>query len=244
MKKLILSLLLVLTVVFAVSCKDKAVSTQAENITEVETEPETQTPTEKRVQKIHGIDVSSFSGAIDWSKVKNDNIDFAIIRIGGRGYGESGSLYEDKLALENIDSAQKNGIKTGGYFFSQATSKAEAKEEAEFVVNLLGERKLEFPIAYDVEHIKNDSARVDDVAYSDSVKFAKVFLDEIKKSGYEPMVYVGEDSILKAEDFKDYKIWYADYKKPYESGYEILQYSTNGKINGISRDVDLDIMYE
>ncbi len=244
MKKVFVFILIVITAVFAVSCEETKTSAQAENITKTESDAVTQTKTKSGPKKISGIDVSSYSGEIDWKRVKNDNIEFAVIRIGGRGYGDSGVLYEDKLAIKNIDSAQKNKIKAGAYFYSQATSEKEAKEEARFAVNLLNGRKLELPIAYDVEHVKGDTARVDSVPYIDSVKFAKVFMEEIKKSGYEPMVYIGEESFLKAEDFKDYKIWYADYKQPYEQEFEILQYSKNGKVDGINTNVDLDIMYE
>lgn len=241
MKKVLVFLLIVITAVFAVSCEETK-ATPTENTAQTKTDTETQTKSAPK--KILGIDVSSYSGEIDWKRVKNDNIEFAVIRIGGRGYGNSGILYEDKLAIKNIDSAQKNKIRAGAYFYSQATSEKETKEEAKFVVNLLNGRRLELPIAYDVEHVKGDTARVDSVPYSDSVKFAKVFMEEIKKSGYEPMVYIGEDSFLKAEDFKDCKIWYADYKQPYEQEFEILQYSKSGKIDGINTNVDLDIMYE
>lgn len=241
MKKILTVLLVIICALLSASCSD---NTSGKNKpTDVGTT--TAAASEKTVKKaVKGIDVSSYSGNINWKKVKKSGISFAIIRIGGRGYGESGSLYIDKNALTNIDNAQKYGIDVGAYFFSQAVSESEALEEAEFTVKTLAGRNLNLPIAYDVEKIKNDTSRVDKIKYSDSVKFAKVFMTKIKSSGYEAMAYIGEDSILKEKDFKDYKIWLARYGKPFDSGYEILQYSKSGRVKGINGSVDLDVIYQ
>ena len=96
---------------------------------------------------VEGVDVSSYNGDIDWKKVKNAGIDFAIIRVGGRGYGEEGTLYSDDKAIENIKNAQKAGIKAGAYFFSQAITTQEAIEEADYVKEILGDIKLDYPVA-------------------------------------------------------------------------------------------------
>ena len=81
-----------------------------------------------------GIDISSFSGDIDWEKVKEAGVDFVMVRLGGRGYGEDGAMYADERALEYIKGAQAVGIKAGGYFFSQAISSDEAAEEAKGII--------------------------------------------------------------------------------------------------------------
>ena len=111
-----------------------------------------------------GIDISSYTGEIDWKKVKAAGVDFAMVRLGGRGYGEDGSLYSDDKALEYIKGAQAENIKVGGYFFSQATTSDEAAEEAEYVKDLLDGTKLEYPIAFDWEIIKDENARTDSVS--------------------------------------------------------------------------------
>ena len=242
MKKLLLLFLLIIFALSAVSCADKADKTENKPVTTAAITTRKPEPT-----ALKGIDVSSFNGKINWKKVKKDNIDFAMIRIGGRGYGESGQIYQDTTALYNLKKAQAVGIKTGVYFFSQATSAAEAKEEAKFVKNTLGDIKISLPVAYDVEHIKGDTSRIDSVSYSDSVKYAKVFMNTVKKLGYEPMVYIGEDSILKKEDFKGYNIWLADYKYNPETPnntFKICQYAKDGEVKGIKGNVDLDISYE
>lgn len=239
MRRALIPILLIICVFFSVSCSDN--QEMEKKTTSEETVSETTKPKEKKPVK--GIDVSSYSGRINWEKVKSSSVKFAVVRLGGRGYGDSGVLYTDKNADYNLTQAERQGIETGGYFFSQATSTEEAEEEARMAIKACEGKTINLPIAYDVERIKGDTSRIDNVKYSDSVKYAKTFMNAVKSAGYEPMVYIGEDSILKAEDFSGYKIWYADYGKPYNSGYEILQYSKNGKINGISGAVDLNVIY-
>ena len=110
---------------------------------------------------VTGIDVSSFCGDIDWQRVKNAGVTFVMVRLGGRGYGDEGALYSDDRAVEYISGAQAAGIHTGGYFFSQATNADEAKEEARYCQELLGDLRLDYPLAYDLEFIENDTARTD-----------------------------------------------------------------------------------
>jgi GH25 family lysozyme M1 (1,4-beta-N-acetylmuramidase) len=239
MKKIIILLIALICLLTTVSC-----SNSTENKPSVSTPKVTEPASTAPKKALEGIDVSSFNGKINWKKVKADKIDFAIIRIGGRGYGESGSIYQDEYALYNLKQAQKYGIKTGAYFFSQATSDKEAKEEAKYIAKTLGGIKITLPIGYDVERIKNDTSRIDNVNYNDSVRYAKIFMKTVKKLGYEPMVYIGEDSILKAKDFSNSYIWYADYKGDTENNpYKICQYSKEGKISGINGNVDLNRMY-
>lgn len=92
---------------------------------------------DESVKTYTGVDVSKFQGNIDWQKVKNDGIDFAIIRVGLRGYGKSGEIYEDDNARKNIEKALAAGLRVGVYFFSQAITVEEAVEEAEFVLDFI-----------------------------------------------------------------------------------------------------------
>ena len=99
-----------------------------------------------------GVDVSDHQGSIDWSAVASDGVDFAFVRVGNRGYTE-GALYADTRYAENIDNATSAGLDVGAYFFSQAVSVEEAREEAEFVLRLLAGRYLALPVAYDHEPV-------------------------------------------------------------------------------------------
>ena len=99
-----------------------------------------------------GIDVSSHQGTIDWAKVAEDGIDFAIIRCGGRYY-QSGTVFEDKQFRANIQGALDAGIQVGIYFFSQATSAQEAREEAQFVLDTIQGYDVTGPVVFDWENI-------------------------------------------------------------------------------------------
>ena len=89
-----------------------------------------------------GIDVSAFQGNIDWEQVRASGIEFAIIRLGYRGYGKSGKLVEDEYAQDNLKGATEAGLPIGAYFFSQALSIEEADEEIEFMLEILGDRPI------------------------------------------------------------------------------------------------------
>lgn len=193
-----------------------------------------------------GIDVSVFQGEIDWKKVKEQGISFAIIRAGYRGYGESGSLNEDELFKENIAGAKEAGLLVGAYFFSQAVSEEEAEEEAEYVLSLLEGIKLDLPLVFDEEIIKNDDARTDAVLLSQYTKNALAFFEKIKAAGYEPMLYanlISECLVYDLEQMEGIPVWFAGYDAfpmtPYE--FEYWQYTESGKLEGIESPVDLNI---
>lgn len=195
-----------------------------------------------------GIDVSGYQGKIDWGKVKVSGIEFVIIRIGFRGYGQSGTLNLDKRFLENIKGAQAAGLDTGVYIFSQAINEAEAVEEAEFVLSNLDGYELQMPIVYDPESILDDVARTDNVTAEQFTKNSIAFCNRIKEAGFEPMIYsnmLWEAFNLNIEELRDYPFWYADYETlpqtPY--AYTMWQYSSEGVVDGVSGAVDLDIQF-
>lgn len=195
-----------------------------------------------------GVDVSHHQGKIDWEKVKEDGYEFAIIRIGYRGYGTEGTLNLDNRFHENIKDAQRAGLDVGVYFFAQAINEEEALEEAEFVLKHLKGYKLELPVAYDPESILYDEARTDDVTGEQFTKNAKVFCKRIRKAGYEPMIYsnmLWEAYELDLEKLSDYPIWYADYEPLPQTPYDFVmwQYTSSGTVNGIKGRVDLNIQF-
>lgn len=195
-----------------------------------------------------GIDVSSYSGNIDWKKVKESGIDFAMIRVGGRGYGEEGEMYTDERALEYINGAKAEGIKVGAYFFSQAVSTEEAIEEADYVKTVLGDIKLDYPVAYDWEIIKDDDARTDSVSASQATECARAFCDRVKELGYTPILYSPSRELYFKYDLSrlaDIDIWYCEYANVPTFYYEfsMWQYSATGAIDGIEGAVDLNICF-
>jgi len=193
-----------------------------------------------------GIDVSSHQGVIDWQQVKDDGIEFVFVRIGYRGYGEQGSLVQDKYGLENIDAAHEAGLAVGAYFFSQAVNEDEAAEEAAFAMAILEGRDLELPLVYDPETIKYDSARTDLVPGEQFTKNAVVFCEAVRAGGYEPMIYSNlrwQYLMFDMSRLTAYPFWYADYEgvplTPYH--FEFWQYSDSGTVAGIDGNVDMDL---
>ena len=196
---------------------------------------------------VTGIDVSSFCGDIDWQRVKNAGVTFVMVRLGGRGYGDEGALYSDDRAVEYISGAQAAGIHTGGYFFSQATNADEAKEEARYCQELLGDLRLDYPLAYDLEFIENDTARTDGMTVEQTTDCARAFCDEAKALGYEPMLYFSESSEPSAKydlnKLSDCELWFSEYSDaptfPYNFG--MWQYSNTATVDGVENNVDLDL---
>lgn len=198
---------------------------------------------------LSGIDVSENCGDIDWAKVKAAGIDFVMVRLGGRGYGSEGSLYSDEKAKDYIQGAQKEGIKVGGYFFSQAINDEEAAEEAKYAAEVVGDLKLDFPLAYDREEIEDDTARTDNVSNEQATSCAKTFCEEVKKLGFTPMIY-SESKVLYQKynlaALKDYDIWLSEYNDlpTFYYNFSMWQYSDKGTVDGIGTDVDLNIYIE
>ena len=201
-----------------------------------------------KAASLEGIDISSFCGDIDWKKVKAAGVDFVMVRLGGRTYGETGELYRDDRAVEYIKGAQAEGIKAGGYFFSQATTTSEAVEEADFSAEILGDVKLDFPLAYDWEIIKDDNARTDKVTSAQATECARAFCQQAASYGYTPMVYAPSRELYFKYDLTrltDADIWYVEYSNTpnFYYRFSMWQYSENGKVDGIEGTVDLDICF-
>lgn len=136
-----------------------------------------------------GVDVSSYQGVVDWPAVKAAGADFAMLRVGFRGYG-TGALVEDNAFAQNAADAANAGLTVGVYFYSQAVTEEEAAEEARFVVERLRGTNVSGPIAYDLEFYTADEARTDDLTGEQATQNALAFCDVIRQAGYEPVVYM------------------------------------------------------
>ncbi|MBQ1507548.1 MAG: glycoside hydrolase family 25 protein [Ruminococcus sp.] len=197
---------------------------------------------------LEGIDVSSYNGDIEWQKVKDSGIDFVIVRLGGRGYGDSGTLYADERAVEYLNGAKEAGLKVGAYFFSQATTNDEAREEADYAKEIIGDISLDFPLGYDWEIIKDEDARTDDVTAAQATECAAAFCEEVKQLGFKPMIYSPSRELYFKYDLSrlaDYDIWYCEYSDVpvFYYRFSIWQYSKEGVVDGIDGTVDLNICF-
>ncbi len=197
-----------------------------------------------------GIDVSEFQGEeIDWKKVKNSGVEFVIIRLGYRAFGENGELVLDDMYEKNVKGALDAGLDVGVYFFSQAISPAEAVEEAEYVLKHIRSYNIDGPVVYDTEDIEYSTARTDKNTRQEFTNYCKIFCDTIESAGYEPMIYSDMKwmaNTLILEELTDYDFWYADYHAvpqcPYQ--YRIWQYSKTGEVPGIHGGVNLNLWFQ
>lgn len=190
-----------------------------------------------------GVDVSHYQGEIDWKQVYDAGFTFAIIRIGGRGYGEDGRLYVDESAQRNYEGAKAAGLKVGAYFFSQAITEIEAREEARYALHLVSGWELDLPLVYDWEHISED-ARTGSMEEADKIRFTKAFCQTIEAAGIQPMVYVAPwasvDYMLAVEQYPVWVVLYSD-QMTFKYHFDYWQYSCTGQVPGIEGDVDINL---
>ncbi len=193
-----------------------------------------------------GIDVSSHQKEIDWQAVADAGVEFAIVRVGYRGYTD-GNIFPDSLAKENLDGALAAGLDVGVYFFSQATSEEEAVEEAQFVLDAIEGYELRYPVYFDWEGII-DEARTDDVTGEEMTAFAKAFCEEIEAAGYLAGVYFNQSYGYNSFDLhalRDYEFWLAEYADSQSFAYEVRlwQYDCEATLPGIETTIDLNLCY-
>jgi len=192
-----------------------------------------------------GIDVSRYQEKINWEKVADDGVEYAFIRAGVRGSTE-GKLSEDANFEANIEGALENNIDVGVYFFSQAVNEKEAVEEAELVLEMIEPYDIKYPVVYDLEEVTSSDARTKNLTKEEYTKNCIAFCETIKEAGYTPMIYGNLKTfmiMLDMEQIEQYEKWFAYYNPevyfPYE--FSVWQYTSEGMVNGIKGDVDLNI---
>lgn len=193
-----------------------------------------------------GIDVSKWNEEIDWEKVKDAGIEYAIIRCGYRG-ASSGSLVIDPNFTENIEGAIAADIPVGVYFFTQAVTESEAVEEASMVIHLIENYDVDYPVFLDSESA-GGKGRADDLSVEQRTTVHNAFLQTIAAAGYETGVYGSKNWLekqLNMERLSDYNTWLAEYTEApsYSEYYHIWQYTSKGTVPGISTRVDLNLCY-
>ncbi|MFR6332157.1 MAG: GH25 family lysozyme, partial [Eisenbergiella sp.] len=191
-----------------------------------------------------GIDVSKHNGNINWTEVKNSGVSFVIIRCGYRG-SSTGALIEDPKFKANVQGATAAGLKVGIYFFTQAVNQIEAVEEASMTVSLIKNYKISYPVFLDVEA---SGGRADGLDTGTRTQIVNAYCQTIQNSGYTAGVYANKtwlNSKLNVGSLGGYKIWLAQYAAAptYNGRYDMWQYSSTGKIGGISGNTDLNISY-
>ena len=187
------------------------------------------------------IDVSTWNGSIDWKKVYDSGIRYAMLR---SGFGVENPNQADNKFQKNIKNALGAGIKCGVYHYSYAQSVAEAKFEADFCLKIIKGHKLDLPVAFDIEdssqtHLSKDAL----------TNIVIAFCDKIKSAGYTPMLYCNaiwlEDYLYKDILTGKYDLWLSHFGASLPNiNCTIWQYSDKGRVSGIAGDVDLNYIYK
>ena len=198
-------------------------------------------------KSIKGIDVSKYQGDIKWNKVADSGVKYAIIRVGIRGY-ETGKLVLDENFEDNIKGATDAGLDVGVYFVTQATSDAEAREEAAFVLEAIDGYTLKYGVALDIEEVNKEEARTYKLTKDERTQYAKTFVDTVEAAGVKGVIYgnlVTFGRLLNINDLGNYSKWFALYDSKIYFPYEVdmWQYSDSGSIDGIDGKVDVNITF-
>lgn len=200
-----------------------------------------------------GIDVSKFQGTVDYAAVREAGASFVMVRLGYRS-AATGEITEDSNARYNLQSARDAGLSLGVYFFSAATSKEEALEEAAWVENLIAQYPITYPVVYDCEGFLDPESRQYGMSAQERTDNALAFLEAVEKAGYEGMFYASKSELEEQWETdriaEDYKIWIAQYPAvpypdtpapDYEGSYQMWQYSQSGTVGGVKQNVDLNV---
>ena len=195
-----------------------------------------------------GVDVSHHQKSIRWDEVAASGVRFAMIRLGHRTVSD-GEIRLDTYWEENFTGARNAGLSIGVYFYSQAISVEEARQEAAFVLDTLKGLRLELPVVFDWEDYYENSRTAN--ADPKTVNACAIaFCEEIAKAGYEPMIYFNPDLDNRLWDLemmqqRGYPFWLAMYSDTMNWPYEVQmwQYTETGRVDGIDTPVDLNLYF-
>jgi GH25 family lysozyme M1 (1,4-beta-N-acetylmuramidase) len=202
-----------------------------------------------------GIDVSAYQGDIDWKAVAASGIEFAIIRVGYRGYGAAGTLCNDSYFRANVKGALAAGLQVGVYIYSQAITIQEGIDEAQFVLDRISGYDISLPLFIDYEYASVDGrlgGRLYNAHLSKAVAtdICNAFVYTVQKAGYSGAVYAGRNFIWEQLNPSDIScLWlahyvYADHTTNYSGDYDFWQFSSSGTVDGIAGKVDMDFWFD
>ena len=189
-----------------------------------------------------GIDVSEWQGNIDWDRVRNTDVEFAIIRCGFAG---NYSKYDDKKFVRNVKECQRLGIPFGVYLYSYAQDVEDAKDEANHTLRLLQGLNLSYPVFYDLE----ENSVMSTVSKSTIAKVAETYVSMIKAAGYNCGVYANLywfNNYLTDPYFDSVMKWVAQYNVEcnYQKYYSMWQGTSSGYVDGIAGNVDINVTFD
>lgn len=189
------------------------------------------------------IDVSKHQGLIEWLKVKNSGISLAMIR---SGYGRYTSQRDPQFD-RNVQECERLGIAWGTYWYSYATSAAQAQQEARCCLQVIKGLKPTLPVAYDIEYEPGILA----LSNATRTAMVKAFLEEIEAAGYYGILYASVDFIrnrLNYNELAAYDVWCAQYGSACTCPlpYGMWQYSSKNPLGvpGFGNSLDCNNVYK
>ena len=203
----------------------------------------------------YGVNVSKYQGRVDWEKVAASGVDFAMIRMGVRGYSTGSVVYDEEFE-NNIKGATEHGLDVGIYFYSQATGVQEAVEEANYAVAAAAAYNVTYPIVFYTEKVEGESYRTEYLTPQELTDIALAFCDTVKGYGRRAMVGASKHRLsvdMEPSRLSDTDVWLLDsphvkegerlLMSEYPYRYTMWQYSTDGQIDGIEGNADLNISF-
>ena len=193
-----------------------------------------------KLEVLNGVDISAWQEKVNWKKIKNDGIDFAILRA---GYGKNASQ-EDAYFATNFKNATAAGLPVGIYWYSYAKSVADVEKEARLCLQVLGSRTLDLPVFYDLE----ESSQLNK-GKAFCTQLVEHFCSIIAAAGHTPGLYMSRSPLLdyiEQETRGRYALWVAEYGSKtckYDGDYLMWQYADNGKVAGVNGHTDMDFLY-
>lgn len=193
-----------------------------------------------------GVDVSEHQQQVDWQQVADAGMKFAFVRLGYRGYTEGG-MYTDQYAAANLTGAKDAGLQVGAYFYSQAVTVEEAREEAQFCVDFLKDHSIDLPVVFDWEFVSAD-ARTGQMDRTTLTDCAIAFCQTVEQAGYDAMVYFNPhiaENFLDLLALEDYGFWLSQYDTGMDFPHRVdfWQYTCTGSVPGISGDADINLWF-
>lgn len=196
-----------------------------------------QMPDGSAIQNVlaRGIDVSRWQGEINWSQVAADDVSFVML-----GTRSKGAV--DPYFHRNIQQASAAGVKVGVYIYSLAVTVEMAEAEADFVLDLIHDYPVSYPVAFDMEDSTQGNLSKEELA-----AIANAFCKKISDSGYYPIVYANENWLKNKLDMSlmDYPVWVARYSaRPSYQNPVMWQATSTGSVKGINGNVDIDFQFK
>ena len=196
-----------------------------------------QMPDGSAIQNVlaRGIDVSRWQGEINWSQVAADDVSFVML-----GTRSKGAV--DPYFHRNIQQASAAGVKVGVYIYSLATTVEMAEAEADFVLDLIHDYPVSYPVAFDMEDSTQGNLSKEELA-----AIANAFCKKISDSGYYPIIYANENWLKNKLDMSlmDYPVWVARYSaRPSYQNPVMWQATSTGSVKGINGNVDIDFQFK